>query len=191
MKWDELKNSHGTLIDRCTGREWPLNCVTVISAWWHSISKIEWASNDYITQLSPETSWVQFRVVELKIGRSCRQLETSGGRESHTRPKRLGALMSWGPEKKLIRCNKESHHPAEWALGLRLSSPGERERHNVDGYKSGVQNVTVYVRSPAPPHSKTPHNLFETLQIKREVHIFLKNSSLVFLLRCVVIIMRI
>ena len=29
MKWDELKNSHGTLIDWCTGREWPLNCMTV------------------------------------------------------------------------------------------------------------------------------------------------------------------
>ena len=29
-----LKNSHGTLIDWCTGREWPLKCMTVISAWW-------------------------------------------------------------------------------------------------------------------------------------------------------------
>ena len=28
------KNSHGTLIDWCTGREWPLNCIIVISAWW-------------------------------------------------------------------------------------------------------------------------------------------------------------
>ena len=28
------KNSHGTLIDWCTGREWPLNCMTVVSAWW-------------------------------------------------------------------------------------------------------------------------------------------------------------
>ena len=28
------KNSHGTLIDWCTGREWPVNCMTVISAWW-------------------------------------------------------------------------------------------------------------------------------------------------------------
>ena len=34
MKWDEVKNSHGTLIDWCTGREWPVNCMTVISAWW-------------------------------------------------------------------------------------------------------------------------------------------------------------
>ena len=28
------KNSHGTLIAWCTGREWLLNCMTVISAWW-------------------------------------------------------------------------------------------------------------------------------------------------------------
>ena len=28
------KNSHGTLIDWCTGREWPMNCITFISAWW-------------------------------------------------------------------------------------------------------------------------------------------------------------
>ena len=29
----------------------------------------------------------------------------------------LVTLMSWGPEKLLIRCSKESHHPAEWASG--------------------------------------------------------------------------
>ena len=30
------KKSHGTLIDWRTGREWPVNCMTVISAWWRS-----------------------------------------------------------------------------------------------------------------------------------------------------------
>ena len=33
--WDKVK-SHGTVIDWCTGREWPVNCKTVISAWWRS-----------------------------------------------------------------------------------------------------------------------------------------------------------
>ena len=33
--WDEVK-SHGTVIDWCTRREWPVNCMTVISAWWRS-----------------------------------------------------------------------------------------------------------------------------------------------------------
>ena len=30
------KKSHDTLIDWYTGREWPVNCMTVISAWWRS-----------------------------------------------------------------------------------------------------------------------------------------------------------
>ena len=44
MKWDELKNSHGTLIDWCTGREWPVNCMTVISAWWRSNMRFQRSS---------------------------------------------------------------------------------------------------------------------------------------------------
>ena len=129
----------------------------------HSISKIEWASNEYITQLS-STSQL-----------SCRQLEMRCDRESHTRPKGLGALMSWGPEKMLIRCSKESHHPAEWALGLRLSSPGERERHNADGHKSGGKNISVMFGLQLPLTCKPWVTLFEPLQIKWEVHIFIKN----------------
>ena len=124
----------------------------------HSISKIEWASNDYITQLSStnQLSWVEF--------------EFQCGRESHTRLKGLGALMNWGPEKMLIRCNKESHHLAEWALGLRLSSPGERERHNADGITLGSKYFS-YVRSPAPSHMRTLSNPFRILAIKWEVNI--------------------
>ena len=33
--WDKVK-FHGTVIDWCTGREWPVNCVTVISVWWRT-----------------------------------------------------------------------------------------------------------------------------------------------------------
>ena len=66
----------------------------------HSISKIEWASNDYITQLSSTSQWQPVGVEKC-------------GRESHTRPKGLGSLMSWGPEKLLIRCSKGSQHLAE------------------------------------------------------------------------------
>ena len=105
----------------------------------HSISKIEWASNDYITQLS--SSWV------------AEQLETRCGRESHTRPKGLEALMNWGPEKMLIRCSKESYHPAEWALVLLLSSSGERERHNADGPKFEVKIFQLCSVSSSPSHA--------------------------------------
>ena len=95
----------------------------------HSISKNEWASNDYITQLSSLP-------VELKIGRSWRRVVVRKATPDRRGPRE--ALMNWGPEM-LIRCSKESHHPAEWALGLRLSSPEERERHNADGHNFGVK----------------------------------------------------
>ena len=79
----------------------------------HSISKIEWASNDYITQLS-STSQLEYQGVAANWSRDVVRKATSGRRG-------LEALMSWGPEKMLIRCSKESHHPAELPLDLRLS----------------------------------------------------------------------
>ena len=68
----------------------------------HRISKIEWALNYYITQ-SRQTS-------QLEIGRSYRR-----DMVGKATPGRRGS----GPpiEKLLIRCSKESHHPAEWATG--------------------------------------------------------------------------
>ena len=53
MKWDEVKNSHGTLIDWRTGRRVTSELhdsyfrLTTIQ---HLIPKIEWALNYYITQ---------------------------------------------------------------------------------------------------------------------------------------------
>ena len=97
--------------------------------------------------------------------------------------------MSWGPEKMLIRCSKESQHPAEWTPGPRLSIWG-RERHNVDGHKFGGQNITVYVRSPAPSHTQTLNNPFEPLQIKWEVNIFIKKFFSVFIIASVYLLYR-
>ena len=39
-------------------------------------------------------------------------------------------------------------------LGLRLSSTGERERHNADGHKSGGQYIAVFVQSPTPSYTQ-------------------------------------
>ncbi len=70
--------------------------------------------------------------VELQpVGEKC-------GRESHTRPKGLGALMNPGPEKMLIRFTKESQHLAEWTPGLRLSIRRTRKTQR-DGHKFGVK----------------------------------------------------
>ena len=51
-KWDKVK-SHGTLIDWSTWREWPVNCMTVISAWWRSnmpFQRLSGRLNYYIPQ---------------------------------------------------------------------------------------------------------------------------------------------
>ena len=83
----------------------------------HSISKIEWAIVWAIVELlynavKTKVRWqLEFDGKwQLSWRRSRRDVvgkTTSGGRG-------LWALMNWGPEKMLIRCSKESQHPAEW-----------------------------------------------------------------------------
>ena len=56
--WDKAK-SHGTLIDWCTGREWHVNCMTVISAWWRSnmpFQRLSGRLNYYVTRWRQEVS---------------------------------------------------------------------------------------------------------------------------------------
>ena len=67
-KWDKVK-SHGTVIDWFTGREWPVNCMTVISAWWRSnmpFQRLSGRLNYYITlcrqevgEFGDQTRWWQ------------------------------------------------------------------------------------------------------------------------------------
>ena len=61
-KWDKVK-AHDTLIDWYTGREWLLNCMTVISAWWRSnmpfrrlSGRLSGRLNYYITRWRQEVS---------------------------------------------------------------------------------------------------------------------------------------
>ena len=68
-KWDKVK-SHGTLIDWCTGREWPVNCMTVISAWWRSNMPFQRLSgwlNSFITRWGQEVSELEIREVGDKM----------------------------------------------------------------------------------------------------------------------------
>ena len=65
----------------------------------HSISKIEWASNDYIIQLSSTSQWS----CQLSCGQLAVEFEFQWSRYvvGKATPGRRGlwALMSWGPEK--------------------------------------------------------------------------------------------
>ena len=124
----------------------------------YSILKIEWALNYYITQSKRESG-------ASCVAGSWRWRETRCGRESHTRPKGLGALMSWGPEKLLIRCSKENQHPAEWTPGPPVEHQENEKDTMLTAIKVGVKYCS-YVRSPAPSHTQTLSNPFRTLAIK-------------------------
>ena len=68
--------------------------------------------------------------------------------------------MSRCPEKMLIRCSKESYHPAEWASG----TPVEHQENEKDTTLTAIswgQNIAVSVRSPAPSHTQTLSNTFK------------------------------
>ena len=56
-KWDKLKKSHDTLIDWRTGREWPLNCMTVISAWWRLNMRFQRSSGRLYNSVEFESQW--------------------------------------------------------------------------------------------------------------------------------------
>ena len=73
----------------------------------------------------------------------------------------------------LIRCGRESQQSG--LLGLRLSSPGERERHNADGHKSGGQNIAVLFGLQLPLTHKR-YNKMRGIYFVKEV--FARLSSL-------------
>ena len=143
MKWDEAKISHGTHMDWCTGGRsdlwaaWQLFPLDDDQKCDFKDRVGDWVGIELLyNSVKTEVKTVPVRVgdrdrrgvvgkatsgrrglwapdeLQLEIGRSYRRNEsgkaTSGRRD-------LGALMSWGPDKMLIRCSKESHHPAEWA----------------------------------------------------------------------------
>ena len=99
----------------------------------HAISKIEWALNYYITQsrqkssqLSCSSSWRRSYKRDV-VGKA-----TSGRRG-------LEALMSCDPEKMLIRCSKESHHPAEWTPGPLVEHQENEKDTTLTAIRVGVK----------------------------------------------------
>ena len=181
-KWDKLKNpwyshrlTHWKRVT-CELHDSYFRLMTIK----HAISKIkwaiEWALNYYITQSRQKSSgscsysWRRSYRRDL-VGKA------TPGRRGPREPR-------WSLGTREVANKMQSRKLAPSRVDPRASgwASGERERHNVDGHKSGGQNITVYVWSPAPSHTQTLSNLFEPLQIKWEVHIFIKKSSCVFII---------
>ena len=101
----------------------------------YSISKIEWASNDYISQLSSTSqlnwvsgSWVPAREFEFQWRRDVVGKATPGRR----------GLGPWWAEVR-IRCNKESHHTEEWGPRPPVEQHWRTRKTQRDGRNSGVK----------------------------------------------------
>ena len=154
--WDKVKY-RGTVIDWCTGREWPVNCMTVISARWQSNLPFQGQRKWHI----PMTSYEEILSERLNYYIIRWRQEVS----EFWRP-------VWRPDPLVTRCGRESQHPAEWAFRPPVEQYWRTEK-NADGHKSGGSICRSSVRSPTPSHT-------QTFQIKWEVY-FLKKSSLVFI----------
>ena len=176
--------SHGTVTNWCTGREWPVNCMTVISARWRSNMLFQSRGSAYSDgQLWGDIEWVLYCYITQCTGNSM-SLETRCGRESpHPVEGALGT-----PGQRVWRSERWRNDAVEKTalsrkLGpqaSRLSSPGERER-NADGHKSGGQYVAVLFGLQLP--------LTQPFQIKWEVYFSkrLCRSSLSLRLYCVIV----
>ena len=170
--WTGLK-SHGTVTDWCTGREWPVNCMTVISAWWRSnmpFQRLSGRLNYYISRWRQEVSQFGDRRV---------------WREDAVEKNSIRRKGPWGPpidfgDRRVWRqdvIEKASNQQKGGPLSFRWSSSGERER-NSDGQWSGEVNMLQFFRPLTPSHA-------QPFQIKWEVYFSKKElcrSSLLY--RC-------
>ena len=156
-KWDKVK-AHDTLIDWCTGREWPLNCMTVICARWQTNMPSQRQRKGHISdgKLWGDIEWA---------------IELGEDRKS----------VSWRSDELETRCSREkSTQQKAGPSGLRLSRPGERERHNADGHKSGGQYVAVLFGLQLPLTRK-PYNKVRDIFFKRSLRSSLFIASICIL----------
>ena len=135
------KKSHDTLIDWHTGREWPLNCMRVISAWWRLNMRFQRLSGRssgrwtiiYISQDRSQDSWSSSTVGDGVIGGTWKG-------KPHTAEGALGNPDGfWGPEKLLIRCSKESQHPAEMTPGPPVEHQENEKDTTLTAIRVGVK----------------------------------------------------
>ena len=146
----------------------------------HAIPKIEWAIELLYNSVKTGSQWVGDQ-------RSQRQVVVEKTTTRQNGPS--GPSVSWRSDELESRCSRESHQPAEGALGIpdgvwrpdqlvirysresQYSGPrasdwasGERERHNADGHKSGGQYIAVLFGLQLPltrkPYNKVRSKFF-------------------------------
>ena len=128
----------------------------------HAIPKIEWAVELLYNSVKTGSQWVRDQTSWRQdvVGKATTQQK--GGPLIE-----FGDQTSWWEDAGMRTCPREAGPP-----GPRLSCPGEQERHNADGHKSGGQYIAVLFGLKLP--------LTRNLSNKVRGIFFLKKSSLVF-----------
>ena len=170
--------SHGAVTNWCTRRGWPVNCMTLISAWWWSNMPSQ-----------------RRREVHIPLVSNGKRLS---GRKTITRCTGSSSQLE-------IRCGRENQHPAEgalrtpdWAVGVQslkwvgekimeweacpnkgwaprplVEQPRRTGKKHCYGHKSGGSICCSSVHTPTPSHT--------TLSIKWEVYFSKDVCPLVFI----------
>ena len=106
--------SHGTVTNLCTGREWPVNCMTVISARWRSNMPFQRRRKCIFQWPVVGADSVGVELLYNRVHRKFNQsLETRCGRESqHPAEGAFGPPIEfWGSDELEKRCGRENQHP--------------------------------------------------------------------------------
>ena len=172
--------SHGTFTNWCTGREWPVNCKTVISAWWRSNMPFQRRRKCIFQWPDMGIYWVGVNCYITECTGNTICLETRCGRESkHPAEGALGPPdWVWGLEELEKLCCRETVPSRELGpLAPCWAAQENRKETRLWPIQSGSICCSS-VRSPIPSHT-------QLFQIKWEVY-FSKNC--VARLHCVVFI---
>ena len=185
MKWDELKKfpwyTHRLMHRKRVTSELYDSYFRLMTIKHILISKIEWASNDNITQLSSTSefssgaSWIEDRT-ELVFQASWRRNVVGKATPGRGRPREpRWSLGTW-----------EADHPAEWAPRPPVEHQ-KNEKTQCDGYKFGVKKFQLCSVSNSLSHANLEQP-FSNPCNKVRGNILLKKSSCVCLCHCVLII---
>ena len=168
MKWDEVKKfpwySHRLMHRKRMTCELHDSYFHLMTIKRHFKDRVgDWV----VIELLYNSVKTEVKTAELEIEQSYRREVV---RKATSGQKGLGALMSWGPGKLLIRCSKESYHPAEWASKPPVEHLENEKDTTLTAIRVGGQDIAVLFGLQLPLTHKPWVTLFEPLQIKREVY---------------------
>ena len=138
--------SYGTVTNWCTGREWPVKCMTVISARWRSNMPFKRRRKCIFRWPVMGRYWVGIGLLYNWVHRKFKEFWRQDVVEKASTQQKGPSgppIEFWGSDKLEKWCCRENSTPQRAALpGPPVEQPRRTER-NAEGHKSGGQYVAV------------------------------------------------